>query len=267
MPQAQRRALKLSQTAASLGAMMQVLESWRARGRMALVLMLALATAAAAATSSDPIETVRSSIHSHFPTLKIEDVRASALPGWYEVFTGSQLLYSDAAGDHVFVGKLIDTHTQKDLAQEQLENRLSIDFQKLPFDRAIKIVKGNGSRRLALFEDPDCPFCRQLEQQLAGVNDVTLYVFLFPLVELHPQARVHAHAIWCAADRGNAWTHWMLERRDPGSADCQHDPIDQLQTLGTDLNVSGTPTYFLDSGRRYEGVLSASQLEQLLSGR
>jgi thiol:disulfide interchange protein DsbC len=265
MPQAQRRALKLSQTADNLGCMMQFLESWRARLGVALVLMLALSAAAAAAAAKDPIETVRSSLHTHFPKLKIQDVRASAIPGWYEVFTGSQLLYSDASGDHVFVGKLIDTHTQKDLAEEQLENRLTIDFQKLPFDRAIKIVKGDGSRRLALFEDPDCPFCRQLEQQLASVNNVTLYVFLFPIVELHPKARVHAHAIWCAADRGDAWTHWMLERREPGSSECQKDPIDQLQTLGTDLNVTGTPTYFLDSGRRYEGVLTASQLDALLN--
>jgi thiol:disulfide interchange protein DsbC len=241
--------------------MMQVLKSWPTR--MGLALALALTLCAAAGT--DPTETVRSSLHTHFPQLKIEDVRSSPIPGWYEVFTGSQLLYSDSSGDHVFVGKLIDTHTQKDLAQEQLENRLTIDFGKLPFDRAIKIVKGDGSRRLALFEDPDCPFCRQLEQQLARVNNVTLYVFLFPLVELHPQARVHAHAIWCAADRGEAWTHWMLERREPGSSACQHDPIDQLQTLGADLNVTGTPTYFLDSGRRYEGVLAAAQLEALLS--
>jgi thiol:disulfide interchange protein DsbC len=261
MPEAQRRPLKLSQTAATLVGMMQVLKSWPTR--MGLALALALTLCAAAAT--DPIETVRSSLHTHFPQLKIEDVRSAPMPGWYEVFTGSQLLYSDASGDHVFVGKLIDTHTQKDLAEEQLEKRLTIDFGKLPFDRAIKIVKGDGSRRLALFEDPDCPFCRQLEQQLARVNNVTLYVFLFPLVELHPQARVHAHAIWCAADRGDAWTHWMLERREPGSSACQQDPIDQLQTLGADLNVTGTPTYFLDSGRRYEGVLAAAQLEELLS--
>jgi thiol:disulfide interchange protein DsbC len=102
---------------------------------------------------------------------------------------------------------------------------------------------------------------------LANVNNVTLYVFLFPLAELHPQARVHAHAIWCARDRGDAWTHWMLERKDPGSAECKSDPIDQLQTLGNDLNVTGTPTFFLSNGKRVEGVLAATKLEELLASQ
>ena len=237
--------------------------AWRAVAAVVLGLCSVVASAAASADA----DTVRKSLHEQFPQLKIEDVRSSPLPGWYEVFTGSQLVYSDATADHLFVGKLIDTHTKKDLAQEQLENRLVIDFQKLPFDSAIKIVKGDGSRRLALFEDPDCPFCQQLEHELANVNNVTLYVFLFPLAELHPQARVHAHAIWCARDRGDAWTHWMLERKDPGSAECKSDPIDQLQTLGNDLNVTGTPTFFLSNGKRVEGVLAATKLEELLASQ
>jgi thiol:disulfide interchange protein DsbC len=232
------------------------------------VAAVALALCAAAANAAAPAnaDAVRKTLHERFPNLKIADVRAaSALPGWYEVFTGSQLVYSDVTGDHLFVGKLIDTHTKEDLAATELENRLVIDFQKLPFERAIKIVKGDGSRRLALFEDPDCPFCQQFEHELANINNVTLYVFLFPLAELHPQARVHAHAIWCARDRADAWTHWMLERKDPGPAECKDDPIDQLQTLGADLNVTGTPTFFLVNGKRVEGTLAASKLEELLS--
>lgn len=234
--------------------------AWRAAAAAALGFCSVVASAAALADA----DTVRKSLHEQFPQLKIEDVRSSPLPGWYEVFTGSQLVYSDATADHLFVGKLIDTHTKKDLAAEQLENRLIIDFQKLPFESAIKIVKGDGSRHLALFEDPDCPFCQQLEHELTNVNNVTLYVFLFPLAELHPQARVHAHAIWCARDRGDAWTHWMLERKDPGSAQCKSDPIDQLQTLGSDLNVTGTPTFFFPNGKRIEGMVAAAKMEELL---
>lgn len=236
-------------------------------GRAVTTLALAMCSVIASAAAPDGAEAVRATLHARFPDLKIQDVRASTLPGWYEVFTGSQLVYSDETADHLFVGKLIDTHTKKDLAAEQLENRLVIDFDKLPFDRAIKIVKDNGSRRLALFEDPDCPFCQQFEHELANVNDVTLYVFLFPLAELHPQAREHAHSIWCARDRGDAWTHWMLEHKDPGSAECKDDPIDGLQTVGTALNVTGTPTFFLPSGKRVEGVLAASRLEELLASQ
>jgi thiol:disulfide interchange protein DsbC len=227
---------------------------------------LGLAISIASASTDTAVDNIRKNIHERFPDLKIQDVRPSLLPGWYEVFTGTQLAYSDATGDHLFVGKLIDTHTHADLAAEELDKRLTIDFDKLPFDRAIKIVKGDGSRKLALFEDPDCPFCQQLEHEIAGVTNVTLYVFLFPITELHPDSRNHAHAIWCAPDRGVAWTHWMLEHKYPDSSDCK-DPIDQLQALGNDLNVTGTPTYFLASGKRLQGVLTASKLQELLSPR
>jgi thiol:disulfide interchange protein DsbC len=219
----------------------------------------------AVSNTANTLNTVKTTIHERFPDLKIEDVRPSPLPGFYEVFTGTQVVYSNSTADYIFVGKLIDTHTKKDLAHEELQTRLTIDFQKLPLEKAIKIVKGTGARRLALFEDPDCPYCKKLEQELANVNDVTLYVFLFPFVELHPQAKVHAHAIWCAPDRASAWTQWMLEQKDPGAPECTDDPIDGLQAVGAKLNIAATPTFFLESGRRVEGTLAAAQLEQLLT--
>jgi len=238
--------------------------AWRVLAAAASVAACGPAWSAVSNTAST-MNTVKNTIHERFPDLKIEDVRPSPLPGFYEVFTGTQVVYSNATGDYVFVGKLLETRTKKDLAREELDNRLTIDFQKLPFDQAIKIVKGTGARRLALFEDPDCPFCKKLEQEIANVNDVTLYVFLFPFAAHHPQAREHAHAIWCAPDRASAWTQWMLERKEPGSAECTDDPIDGLQTLGSNLNISATPTFFLESGRRIEGALAAAQLEQLLT--
>ena len=213
---------------------------------------------------SSPVDVVRNSVHAGYPDVTIVDVRPAPIPGWYEVFTGSQLVYSDASGGHLFVGKLLETQTHKDLAEEELERRLTIDFQNLPFERAIKIVKGNGTHRLALFEDPDCPFCQQLEHRLADVHDVTLYVFLYPFAELHPQARAHAHAIWCAPDPAAAWTHWMLEHKDPGPGNCSSDPIDQLQSVGKAIFVTSTPTIFLPSGQRIEGVVEAAQLQKLL---
>jgi thiol:disulfide interchange protein DsbC len=219
---------------------------------------------AASAHSGSALDAVRDTIQARYPELTIKDVRPAPIAGWYEVFTGNQLVYSDASADHLFVGKLLDTQTHKDLAAEELQKRLAIDFESLPFEQAIKIVKGNGTHRLALFEDPDCPFCRQLEHQLANLHDVTLYVFLFPLVELHPQARTHAHAIWCAPDRSAAWTQWMLERRAPGPAECTGDPIEQLQGVGAALNIQGTPTLFLPSGSRLQGVVATEELQRLL---
>jgi thiol:disulfide interchange protein DsbC len=230
-----------------------------------LAALSSIAWAFGAGASADPLQTLKSTLHQRYPQLKIEDVRPAPVAGLYEVFTGNQLVYSDGAGDHLFVGKLIDTKTQQDLAEKQLEARLAIDFDKLPFDRAIKIVKGSGARRLAIFEDPDCPYCQQLEKELANVNDVTLYVFLFPLTEVHPGARAHARVIWCSSDRASTWTHWMLERKPPAPSSCTEDPIDQLQALGTALNIMATPTLFLANGERYQGVVPAATLEELLT--
>ena len=225
---------------------------------------LALLLAAGAAAESNPTEVIRKALHERYPDVRVVDIKPAPLPGIYEVFTGNQLVYSDASGDHLFVGKLLDTRTRNDLAATELDRRLAIDFQRLPFERAIKIVKGSGARRLALFEDPDCPFCLRLEKSLANIDNVTLYVFLFPLSELHPQAREHAHAIWCAADRADAWMHWMLERKTPATAACGADPIDELQRLGEQLYVTATPTLFFANGRRLEGDLPAAKLEELL---
>jgi thiol:disulfide interchange protein DsbC len=166
----------------------------------------------------------------------------------------------------MILGKLVDTRTRQDLSAEHMDLHNSIDFQKLPFERAIKIVKGNGSRQLALFEDPDCPYCQQLEKDLNTVNDVTIYVFLFPLESIHPNATAHAHAIWCSTDRGTAWTQWMVDHKTPpAGGSCEGDPVNDLQNVAASLHVSSTPTLFLQNGRRVSGAVSAVTLEQLLT--
>lgn len=230
----------------------------------ALLGISAICAADSGTTNSSAAAALKQTLRARYPEVTVVDVKPGPIPGWYEVFTGKQLVYSDAAGDHLFVGKLLDTRTREDLAAEQLEKRLTINFESLPFESAIKIVRGSGVHRLALFEDPDCPYCHALEQQLAGVRDVTLYVFLFPLPELHPQARAHALAIWCAPDRAAAWAHWMQESKAPGASECSGDPIDQLQSIGAGLYVTSTPTIFLPSGQRIQGTVDAEGLRKLL---
>ncbi len=235
----------------------------------ALAALAAIVLCGPAAGATDAASAITSALHSRYPQIKVVDIRPAPVPGLYEVFTGTELIYSDASGDHLFAGgKLVETQTKKDLAEETLQQRLAIDFDKLPFDQAIKIVKGNGSHRLAVFEDPDCPYCQKLEEQLADVKDVTLYVFLYPLTDLHPDARTHAHAIWCASDRAAAWTQWVLEQKGPGgesaAATCKSDPIEQLQKVGDQLHVSGTPTIFFVNGNRATGAFPTKQIQGLL---
>jgi thiol:disulfide interchange protein DsbC len=221
--------------------------------------------AASLQAAEDRMKALQETLQKRYPDVKVEGVQPTPIPGLYEVFAGGRVVYADATGDYMILGKLVDTKTRHDLSAEHLDAHNTIDFQKLPFDRAIKIVRGKGSHRIAVFADPDCPYCQQLEKELASITDVTVYVFLFPLETVHPNATVHSHAIWCSPNRATAWTDWMLDHKAPTGTTCEGDPVNDLQTLGTSLRISSTPTMFFESGRRIGGALDAAALQQLLA--
>lgn len=218
-----------------------------------------------APSTPDVTATIRKNIESRFPGSHVLDVQPSAVPGLYELFMGDQIVYSDAAGDYLIVGPMVDTQTKQNLTEAHLNEHGKIDFNTLPFNRAIKVVKGNGSRKFAVFSDPDCPFCQQLEKSLLPVTDVTMYVFLYPIASLHPQATAKAHAIWCAKDRSQAWTQWMHEKKLPPTTSCSDDPLDELQKFGDHLHINSTPTLFFADGRRVAGAIPTAEIDKLLS--
>ncbi len=174
-------------------------------------------------------------------------------------------MYSDGQGNFLVGGPLVDTRTRQNLTEARLNDLGRIDFRTLPLDRAIKVVKGNGSRQFAVFSDPDCPFCQQLEKSLESVTNTTMYVFLFPISSLHPQASVKSHAIWCAPDRAVAWSQWMHEKKLPPAKTCGDDPVDALQKLGDQLRINSTPTLFFANGQRVAGAVPVAEIEKLLA--
>jgi len=216
----------------------------------------------------DAAATIKQALESRYPGTRVLQVKPSAMPGLYEVYLGSELVYADASGDYLVGGPLVDTQTHQNLTEARLNDYGKVDFKTLPLERAIKVVKGNGSRQFAVFSDPDCPFCQELEKTLLKVTDVTMYVFLFPIATLHPQATSKAHAIWCAKDRAQAWSQWMHEKKLPdikANTVCAGDPVDELQKLGEQLHVNSTPTLFFASGKRIAGALPLDELQRLLS--
>lgn len=194
----------------------------------------------------------------------IKSVNKTPLPGIYEINVGSDIVYSDASGRYLLMGDLVDTRTRESLTQARLAELNKIDFAKLPLDQAIKYVKGNGSRKIAVFSDPNCPYCKRFEQTLRdSVDNITVYTFLYPV--LSPDSTVKSKAIWCSSDRLKAWHAWMLDKQAPGGkGDCA-TPVDQNRALGEQLNVTGTPTIFLADGRRLPGAVTAEQLEKALA--
>jgi thiol:disulfide interchange protein DsbC len=228
------------------------------------VLALVLSSPAFAAPEAKTLASIKQTLEARFPEHKFEAVQPGPIPGIYEVFTGDGIAYTDKTASYLFAGPLIDTRTRNNLSVQRMDERRAVDFSTLPLDRAIKIVKGDGSRKVAVFSDPDCPFCQQLEKDLQSVTDITAYVFLYPIASLHPDAPAKAHAIWCSPDRASAWTQWMIERKAPAYTTCDGDPVDELQTLGNQLRVGSTPTMFFENGRRISGAPGPGQLAAAL---
>jgi len=238
------------------------------------LLSLALAGATAplfAATDAQVIEKLRATLKERYPNVKIDAIRnaSEVLPGMYEIETDGKLAYVDAHGDRIFTGTVVDTKTKQELTSKRLSELSRISFDDLPLDQAFKTVKGDGSRVVAIFEDPLCPYCRQLEQSMVDVTNVTIYTFLYPIESIHPGATEKAKRIWCATDPAEAWTDWMLKKKEPAASECKKDAsaaLAELAKIGDKFKISGTPTLFFVDGHRDPGFLPADKLEKELDG-
>ncbi|MFM2289525.1 MAG: hypothetical protein RL684_2668 [Pseudomonadota bacterium] len=209
---------------------------------------------------------IRAAFAKSFPSVHIKSVGTTPWPGVYEAVTPEGILYADATGHYAINGKLVDVQTQANLTQVREAELGRIDFGTLPLSRAIKQVRGDGHRVMAVFADPDCPYCRRLETDLKDIGNVTIYTFLYPLEGLHPGATEHARKIWCAKDPGTAWTAWVADRVEPvaSGALCAPDPLQELASLGEKLEIQGTPTIFLADGNRIPGYVAREELEHAL---
>lgn len=210
---------------------------------------------------------LRKAIESSYPKVHVGEITKTPYAGLYEVIVNGQIIYTDEKFSFLIVdGGLIDTKTKIDVTKERMAELMKIDFSALPFGQAIKVVQGNGARKIAVFSDPDCPFCKRLEQQeLARLDNVTIYTFLYPLEQLHPDAVRKSRLIWCASDRAKAWQNWVLNNQLPkSSADCE-TPIEKIAELGKSLGVNSTPTIFLSNGRRIQGAYPANELDRLMN--
>jgi thiol:disulfide interchange protein DsbC len=209
---------------------------------------------------------LKKAIEAAYPKFKVDSVVKTPYAGLYEVFMGGQILYTDEKFTFLIAeGHLVDPKTKKDITDERLEDLTKVDFNALPLDRAIKIVKGNGSRKLVVFSDVDCPYCKRLEQkELTNVTDVTVYTFLYPIQQLHPDAPAKSKLIWCANDRPKAWQDWILNNKLPTTTGNCDVPLESVGELAKRLGVNSTPTLFFADGRRMLGAQPYQEIEKYL---
>ncbi|MBL8482915.1 MAG: DsbC family protein, partial [Rhodocyclaceae bacterium] len=199
--------------------------------------------------------------------VSIEAVNRTAFPGLYELqLSDRNIAYTNENGSMLLVGNLIDVASGQNITQARLRTITAIRFDSLPLDLAIKTVRGSGARKLAVFSDPLCPFCRQQEKELEKLPDVTIYTFLNPFETRHPGATARARALWCAPDRGAAWREFMLRGTLPpeAAAECK-DPIGRVVELGDRLGVVDAPTLVLADGSVLRRRSSAAEIEKLLA--
>jgi|KBSMisStandDraft_5_1062788.scaffolds.fasta_scaffold75703_3 thiol:disulfide interchange protein DsbC len=240
------------------------------RSKPYLMLLLSAAVCSGALADSDDVPAdvgarLRATLKERIPELHIEAIHPGPVPGLYELNAGSELLYINEAGTLIFAGRMIDTKSRRDLTAERWNTLNAVSFDSLPLNLAIKTVRGDGSRKLAVFADPFCPYCKVLEREMQGVTNVTIYTFLYPIESLHPGASVKSVEIWCAKDRSSAWTKWMVDKVDPGDVQCKGTPVEELQKVGEKLHIDSTPTLFTVDGKRTRGAIKHNEIEQLLA--
>jgi thiol:disulfide interchange protein DsbC len=210
---------------------------------------------------------VKAAIQKKFPDIRLDSLKKTEYGGLYEaVMGGSQIFYTDKSVSFILLGNLIDAKTQRSVTEERMRDLMAVKFDTLPLELAIKQVKGNGKRKMAVFSDPDCPYCRKLDGELEKVTDVTVYTFLYPIASLHPQAEDKVKAVWCAPNRVKAWEDLIQKGTVPQTGTKCDNPVAKLNELGRKLNINGTPAIIFANGVRVPGVVPAADLEKLLNG-
>ncbi|MGM9484125.1 DsbC family protein [Roseateles sp. NT4] len=227
------------------------------------VLAVVLAAASLPALANEAA--IRKAFAERMPNApKIDEVRPSAMPGLWELRIGNEIRYTDAGANFLIEGELFDLKARKNLTEERVTQLNRIDFAGLPFKDALMWKNGTGKRRIAVFADPNCGYCKRFEKGLQELKDVTVYTFLIPI--LGGDSPEKARAIWCSKDNANAWLSWMLKGEQPAKATtpCDESAIERNLALSRKIHVNGTPAILLEDGNRIPGAVGPAELEKRL---
>lgn len=208
---------------------------------------------------------IRKNIAARLPNFPvIDEVSKTPIPGIFELRVGTDLLYTDAQGDHVIQGSLFDTKARVNLTERRIDKLTAIAFKDLPLKDAMVIKQGDGSRKLAVFGDPNCGYCKRFERELMDVKNVTIYTFLYPV--LGPDSNEKSNAIWCSKDAMATWRAWMLDGKVPprNMGTCDTKAIERNIAFGKKHRITGTPAVLFEDGRRVPGAMSPPELERAL---
>jgi thiol:disulfide interchange protein DsbC len=197
---------------------------------------------------------------------QLESVHKTPFAGLYEVIIrgdeGASVYYVDEQASVVIVGRVFDAASGRDLTEERIRKLSAVDWKSLPLASAVTTRRGSGRRKIAIFSDPACPYCKRFENDLAKLDDITVYVFLYPVV--NPESVARTKSVWCSKDRSKAWNDLMLRDIQPSAAPNCDNPVDNTVALGHKLGANSTPTWFVETGERYSGAMPLEAVTKLL---
>ena len=216
------------------------------------------------AFAASPEDTIRQTLNERIPQLtKIDEVRTTPMQGLYEVRVGTDVFYTDAQGNYLIQGELIDTQARRNLTEDRIKALTAVKFSDLPLNDAIKVVQGKGERQIAVFADPNCGYCKRFERDMQSVDNVTMHVFLIPI--LSPDSVEKSRNIWCAKDQAKAWQDYMLKGEKSTSATCDTKALERNLAFAHKYKITGTPTIVFTDNTRVPGAISAKDVEKRLS--
>jgi thiol:disulfide interchange protein DsbC len=234
-------------------------------GKTKLAVLLATGLITSCVGAQNSVEaTIKKNVEPRLGGAKIESIKETPYGGLYELRVAGDILYTDKKGDYLIIGHVYDAKTTRDLTRERIDDINKIKFSDLPLDSAIKQVKGDGKRVIAVFEDPNCGYCKRLRQTtLKDLNNVTIYTFMYNI--LSEDSFVKSKNIWCSPDRSKAWDEWMISgKAAPAAAASCQTPNDKVLALGQKLKIQGTPAIFFADGSRIPGAVDQATLEKKL---
>ena len=231
--------------------------------RLMQVSLLALASLSTSLVFAQEA-TIRKNLSERLANLpKIDEISKTPMNGLYEVRMGNEVMYSDAEGNFLIQGALIDVKQKRNLTEERMEKLSSIPFDQLPLKTAFTQVRGNGKRKLAVFADPNCGYCKRFEKDLQKLDNVTIHHFLYPI--LGEDSRTKSRNIWCAKDKAKTWNDWMINGTTPATANCDASSIDTIVEFGKKQRITGTPMILFADGTRLPGAVPIAQVEKMLA--
>ncbi len=231
--------------------------------RVLLAAMLACGLAGGA-QAQQAEGTIRKNLTERLPQIgKIDEITRSPMQGIWEVRVGNDIFYTDAQGNYILHGQLIDTKARRNLTEERIEKLSAVSFDTLPLKDAFTIVRGKGERKMAIFQDPNCGFCKRFERDIQKLDNVTIYMFLYPI--LGNDSAEKSRNIWCAKDKAKAWTDWMVRDQLPAEASCDSSALARNVEFGRRHRINGTPTTIFADGTRVPGAVPVAQVEKQLS--